>query len=651
MALTNIETTIILDLYDHDTTPTKIKAIALDSKTRYVLASLRNNGNVYDAGQNTTVTLTIIRPDNVGVQITGETRQIVDLAPEGEVTVYGVYAELSQAALAVKGTLRAQFKLVSGEQILRTEIFTINNGEALDATIEEWAGDLDGHNLDEMAEQIEDAAAAIEEIQGDVSELKEGLSPNVLTYKTHDASITDSKNLAQNKIHNINTSWYTDLATEFGSPRMGILIAIGLETQKHYQTLLFDNGTMYQRYITANNASVGNWMPVQDQKCQVINTIGEMSNVTADKVLVLHNNSSYGDGGPCYFEVMDNVTENCYARKDGKKMCPMLDQAPLLTSAPPVEKMMGLMASYLENDALVYNLNSHTLFDEETTNEIDCSSFVSAILNGISYYGSKYTTGTNRRICKIASYAPVKTNIFGHLKSRQMAQYFAEHKWLHSMPTTYQMRNVLQFGDILFTGSGSAEAENRYLKIDHVFFVLGILNNTYVIVAQCGSCPSEITKKNNTNDVGKISMINLSNTNINTYVKAFARIPYINEHEQTFTGNKIKPIFIPNTYIDGESNGELSSSAVCATSYGYISVLPNSVLTFTGKTSHNDKALSALVAEYDGKFQYLSKTNFTTSPKTLSASTRYIRLCYSHTAGSDNAMLLDDCDQFEATIS
>lgn len=38
MALTNIETTIILDLYDHDTTPTKIKAIALDSKTRYVLA-------------------------------------------------------------------------------------------------------------------------------------------------------------------------------------------------------------------------------------------------------------------------------------------------------------------------------------------------------------------------------------------------------------------------------------------------------------------------------------------------------------------------------------------------------------------------------------------------------------------------------------
>ena len=484
-----------------------------------------------------------------------------------------------------------------------------------------------------------------------ITQLKEDLSANALMYKTHDVSITDSKSLAQNKIHNINTSWYTDLATEFGGPRMGILLNLGLVTQKHYQILLFDNGTMYQRYITASNASVGDWMPVQDQKYQVIDSISDMPTVTSDKVLVLHNDSAYGDGGPCWFEVMENVTENGYARKDGKKMCPMLDQGPLLTSDPPVEKMMGLMASYLENDALVYG-NEHALFDETTTNEIDCSSFVSAVLNGISYSSSKYVTGTlTRRMAKIASYAPSKTSIFGHLKSGRMAQYFAEHKWLHSMPTVYQMRNVLQFGDILFTGSGASEAENRYLKIDHVFFVLGILNNTYVIVAQCGGCPEAVTIKNNSNTVGKISTIALSSANINTYFKAFARIPYINEHEQTFTGNKIKPLFIPDIYIDGDRNGELSSSAVCATSYGYISVLPNSVLTFTGKTSHNDKELSALVAEYDGKFQYLSKTNFTTNPKTLSASTRYIRLCYSHATGSDNAMLLDDCDQFEATLT
>ena len=181
MALTNIETNIILDLYDHDLTPTKIKAIALDSNTRYVSAVIRDRGGIYDVGQNTSITLTVMRPDKVGVQIVGETVAHTETTPDEQtITTYGAYAELSQVALAIKGTLRAQFKLVSGEQILRTEIFTINNGEALDATIEEWAGDLDGHNLDEMAEQIEDAAAAIEEIQGDVSELKEGLSQLVV---------------------------------------------------------------------------------------------------------------------------------------------------------------------------------------------------------------------------------------------------------------------------------------------------------------------------------------------------------------------------------------------------------------------------------------------------------------------------------------
>ena len=172
MALTNIETTIILDLYDHDTTPTKIKAIALDSKTRYVLASLRNNGNVYDAGQDTSVTLTIIRPDNVGVQITGETRQIVDLAPEGEVTVYGVYAELTQTALAVKGTLRAQFMLTSGNQVLRTEIFAVNCGEALDGSTSEWAGEYQGYNLDELVQSLTTAVGKVDGMESDVDALK-----------------------------------------------------------------------------------------------------------------------------------------------------------------------------------------------------------------------------------------------------------------------------------------------------------------------------------------------------------------------------------------------------------------------------------------------------------------------------------------------
>ena len=151
MALTIIERNVQLDLYDHDLTPSKIKAIALDSKTRYVGAEIHNGGQIYDVGQNTGVTLTVIRPDKTGVQVTGETFQYTVGDSE---SVYGAYAELTQAALAVSGTLQAQFMLTSGDQILRTEIFTIANGVALDAEVSEWAGEYQGYNLDELVQGI-----------------------------------------------------------------------------------------------------------------------------------------------------------------------------------------------------------------------------------------------------------------------------------------------------------------------------------------------------------------------------------------------------------------------------------------------------------------------------------------------------------------
>ena len=173
MALTIIERNVQLDLYDHDLTPSKIKAIALDSKTRYVGAEIHNGGQTYDVGQNTGVTLTIIRPDKTGVQITGET--FTYAVGEGE-TVYGAYAELTQTALAISGTLKAQFMLTSGDQILRTETFDINNGVALDAEVSEWAGEYQGYNLDELVQSVNESSAKVDAMEADVSELKSGLN-------------------------------------------------------------------------------------------------------------------------------------------------------------------------------------------------------------------------------------------------------------------------------------------------------------------------------------------------------------------------------------------------------------------------------------------------------------------------------------------
>ena len=173
MSLINIEKTIELDVYDHDTTPSVIKTIQMDTGTRTVFAVIQNSRQDYDIGQNASVSLTVLRPDKTKVQVTGQTF-VCYTGSDGN--MYGAKAELSDVALAVKGNLKAQFKITSGEQELRTEIFTISNGEALDVADGDWAGDLDGHNLDEMAQDIEDAKAAVSEMETDVSELKEGLS-------------------------------------------------------------------------------------------------------------------------------------------------------------------------------------------------------------------------------------------------------------------------------------------------------------------------------------------------------------------------------------------------------------------------------------------------------------------------------------------
>ena len=172
MSLINIEKTITLDVYDHDTTPAVIKTIQMDTGTRSVFAMIQNSRQDYDIGQNATVSLTVLRPDKTKVQITG---QPFICYTGTDSTMYGAKAELSDVALAVKGNLKAQFKITSGEQELRTEIFTINNGEALDAGDGDWAGDFDGHNLDEMAESIETLQTDMAAVNEDVSDLKEDL--------------------------------------------------------------------------------------------------------------------------------------------------------------------------------------------------------------------------------------------------------------------------------------------------------------------------------------------------------------------------------------------------------------------------------------------------------------------------------------------
>lgn len=172
-----LDTLITLDVIDWDKTPAKIKTIQLDSQTRYVDAIIQDKGVTYDIGENATVTLTVIRPDKTGVQITGQTKAHVESSPMGEaVTTYGAYAEFTPTALAVKGKLDAQFMITSGGQVLRTEIFTVANGEALDASTSEWAGEYQGYNLDELVQSVNESSAKVDAMETEVGELKSGFN-------------------------------------------------------------------------------------------------------------------------------------------------------------------------------------------------------------------------------------------------------------------------------------------------------------------------------------------------------------------------------------------------------------------------------------------------------------------------------------------
>ena len=174
MALENLQANITLDVYNHDGKRPAIKSIALDDNTRYVLARIENDGVLYDIGSGAAVQLIVIRPDKVGVQIGGESKEtVIGVEDETPVTTHYAFAELDQPAIAVQGTLLGQFKITSGDQVLRTQIFEIKNGEALDS--DTWAGDYDGYNLDELVEKVDAAVEKVDGMEADVSELKSGL--------------------------------------------------------------------------------------------------------------------------------------------------------------------------------------------------------------------------------------------------------------------------------------------------------------------------------------------------------------------------------------------------------------------------------------------------------------------------------------------
>ena len=219
MAITTIISEVHLDVYHHDTSPEIIKTIALDNKTRYVHAYLQYMGDVYQPDRSAKVTLTALRPDNAAAEVSGS---VIELIPAGEdheeyqedeqgnpstvivpgdPAVYGLRAEITQAMIAVQGTVLFQFKMESGKEVLRTEIFKADNGRALDADVSEWADEYQGYNLDELVRKTDFMGTLIDQaLEGTVP-----LDRAILeTHRYTERYINGRLNVENNGIH-INT--------------------------------------------------------------------------------------------------------------------------------------------------------------------------------------------------------------------------------------------------------------------------------------------------------------------------------------------------------------------------------------------------------------------------------------------------------------
>lgn len=280
MALTNLQANLALDVYNHDGRKPSIKAIALDDDTRYVLARLTFRGDTYDIGSEAAVQLIVIRPDKTGVQITGSAQEIViGVEDETPVTVYGAYAELDQAAIALPGTLLGQFKLTSGDQILRTQIFNILNGEALDS--DTWAGDYDGYNLDELVEtvnEVSEAANGVINMTVSSQTLPQGASATVTKTEDEDGIINLDFGLplASGEIQVVNVSGSNPTITAEYNKRYvcGEVSTLTITPASQGCTdVVFTSGTTPTVLSLPNTVKMPSWFSVEASKTYEINIL------------------------------------------------------------------------------------------------------------------------------------------------------------------------------------------------------------------------------------------------------------------------------------------------------------------------------------------------------------------------------------------
>lgn len=233
--------------------------------------------------------------------------------------------------------------------------------------------------------------------------------------------------------------------------------------------------------------------------------------VYVQEMNVLYKKESWTDGG--------------IYRNNGTRVFAVPDTKTIINACNSINRVLLTAATYFSGRNLVYG-NYNTLFHEETTNKIDCSSFVSAVIQDIKYENSKYNANDNIFGENCATVLPDGDDRYNSLRTHNMAHYFAEKGYLHKIADV----SYLCVGDVLFGTSVESDAKaNRYYGIGHCAIVIGVYPESgYVQVIQAGSFDTRCVIS------GQLSgdTINTQIINVKDYIgdvfKVFARVPFGN---------------------------------------------------------------------------------------------------------------------------
>ena len=402
---------------------------------------------------------------------------------------------------------------------------------------------------------------------------------------------------------------------------------------------------------------------------EIVENQAELATSTKTNVLVLHNDSRYGDRGACLFVAQTGVDKYGYHRSsDGKYMTPVPDQDMIATANPPIESLMAVIKTWVGNPNVKHltagSIDDHSLFGTVCSQtdgywSMDCSAFTSAVLMGITYDNSRCVLGTAAdnipgdyfvgNQFPPSQYLPARSK--GGLSAAETAMWLAEHKRLYSFPSDPAKAVAqLQFGDIIF-GSNSIYPR-YYYHIEHIMFVLGTVpSQNAVIVAESidlGYAPTYYEQ------IGAhITPVLLRDSGtglVSDYYQVWGRPDYSHLGQKrdslipkTSLSFKYNPFFLDATLVcRGSSDsstvpgGKLMTDRYSAGTPDFYPAIPGSVVSYTGASRCDRGVYLCRVHEFDVNQKLIKSTtiayatngNPATNPVTIGSTTRFLKFTF-----------------------